>query len=184
MSSKVDILINERNNILNQINSVRGVNVQILGVGMVAISAIFSYTLVANKSYELLILIPYLFFGVFFYYILLISGVFALAGYKQYLEEQLNKEAEIDFIKWEVISKKHIRTNLVNSSIMLIFFLSFIGAVMLISVKHNTFSYHFQIALIISYCIWLFLFVLLVISFFKLYKLDERVYGDLKKNKL
>jgi hypothetical protein len=179
-SVRIKVITEEIDKITTLINSVRQLNVQILGFGLAGAITILTYGLQEN-SYEIFIVIPYVLLGILFYNSLFLSGVFSLAGYKRYLENELNKELDEQIIKWELIAKKYIRTPLISIGINAMYVVFFFSTIFLLSSNWDTYTTLFKNALILSYALWAVLSILLIITLIRINRLDDKVFVEFEQ---
>jgi hypothetical protein len=175
---KIEILSKEIQRISDQMNSVRIINTQILGAGLVVISTVFTFGM-KEHIYESFLVLPYLLLGILHYNLLLMAGTFTLAAYKGNLENHLNKELGENVIQWEYLAKKHIRSSSINIGIYSVYFMILIGCIYIIYKSSSKFIPLFEPLLLPSYFIWGILTLLLLYNIYKVTNLDKKILKSL-----
>lgn len=98
---KIDILLNEYNNVSKAIRDRTCNNEKIIGFGLTVIAATFSIGLMQN-IYEIFLFVPIAILWLVSYVVYLYTEVLILGGYAKHQEEKINSIVKDDCLKFEI----------------------------------------------------------------------------------
>ena len=133
-----------------------------------------------TRSYEILILLPYLIFVLFFHYINLHTSILEMGGYKRYLEERINEiiGEKIHLWETELVPRRHY--NVANQFLAAIFLIILLGSMVIGLVV--SYSYHYSWIFRISLVVDLVLIIGLIMAVAHMRKAHAKTYEDAKRD--
>lgn len=164
--TKIDILLNEHNNISTAIRARTSSNEKIMGFGLTVIAVTFSIGLKENIV-EIFMFVPMTILWLLSYIIYQYTEVLILGGYSKHLEEKINKIMNDDCLKFDsYIAGKLLHNKFANYPFILI---GTIVSGIVIYICLNKIYCHYH-KIFIYYVIVIFLlFIMVIISAAKVF---------------
>lgn len=117
----LSVLLSEYQRTCGEIKSIESNNEKIVGFGLTIISAAFVSGLSQDIS-EVHFIIPPAVVGVLLYGMMTYCNVFSLAGYKRYLEDEINLIMERNILVWEQLVIEREKWNASRIGLMIVYF--------------------------------------------------------------
>jgi hypothetical protein len=177
-SLQLEHLTNQSDSFGSAIGSVMLQSSRVIAVGTAVALGVIGLA-VRTKSYEVLILLPYLMFVLFFHYINLHTSILEMGGYKRYLEEQINEiiGEKIHLWETELVPRRHF--NIANQFLTGIFSIILIGSVLI--GLYQSYSHKYSWVFFTSITADLILIIGLIFAVVHMKKAHRKTYEDAKQ---
>ena len=130
---KLDLFNKEYDSVAQAIRTLFLAGEKVIALGVTIIVAGLSYG-IKEKVYDLLLFLPFAFFGVLFYGIHIFVEIMSLGGYKRFWEERINIAFDENILLWELFISKG-RHRFIGRIFLYIIYMIFLGFTILISLR-------------------------------------------------
>ena len=172
---QLEHLTNQSDGFGSAIGSVMLQSSRVIAVGTAVALSVIGISL-RTKSSEILILLQYLMFVLFFHYINLHTSILEMGGYKRYLEEEINAiiGEKIHLWETELVPRRHY--NIANQFLAAIFLIILLGSVVI--GLYVSYSYKYSWVFYASITADAILIVGLILAVAHMRKAHKKTYED------